>query len=74
MQPCSKLSSNFIRPHRALKFGREVGIPAMQAGMAVKRLSFREVFAAESCRILFVVVFIDVRLVAGRVREQRLAA
>jgi len=65
---------NFIRPHRALKFGREVRTPAMQAGMAIKRLGFREVFAAESCGILFVVVLIDVRVVADRVREQRMAA
>jgi hypothetical protein len=65
---------NFIRPHRALKFGREVRTPAMQAGLVSKRLSFREVFVAEPGRILFVVVFIDVTLDAGRVREQRLAA
>jgi hypothetical protein len=39
-----------------------------------KRLRFREVFAAAPMRILFVVVFIDAPLVAGRVREQRLAA
>jgi len=65
---------NFIRPHRALKFGCEVRTPAMQAGLASKRLSFREVFAAEPRSILFVVVFIDITLDASRVREQRLAA
>jgi IS1 family transposase len=65
---------NFIRKHRALKFGRGVRTPAMQAGLVSKRLSFREVFAAEPKRILFVVVFIDVTSVAGRVREQRRAA
>jgi len=65
---------NFIRPHRALKFGPEIRTPAMQAGLVCKQLSFREVFVAEPRRILFVVVFIDVTLDAGRVREQRLAA
>ena len=35
---------NFLRPHRALKFGREVRTPAMQAGLAKKRLTFRDVF------------------------------
>ena len=35
---------NFVRPHRALKFGRETRTPAMQAGLATRRLTFREVF------------------------------
>jgi hypothetical protein len=37
---------NFVRPHRALKFGREVRTPAMQAGLTTRRLSFREIFSA----------------------------
>ncbi len=37
---------NFVRPHMALKFGKLVRTPAMQAGLAKKRLSFREVFTA----------------------------
>ena len=57
---------NFIRPHRALKFGREVRTPAMQAGLASKPLSFREVFEAKPRRILFVIVFIDVTLAEVR--------
>ena len=65
---------NFVRPHRALKFGCEVRTPAMQAGLVSKRLSLREIFVAEPRRILFVVLFMDVTLDAGRVREQRLAA
>jgi IS1 family transposase len=65
---------NFVRPHRALKFGREVRTPAMQAGLVSKRLSLREIFLAEPRRILFIVVFLDLALDAGRVREQRLAA
>ena len=46
----------------------------MQAGLVSKRLSLRKIFVAEPRKILFVVVFIDVMLDAGRVREQRLAA
>ena len=66
---------NFIRPHRALKFGHEVRTPAMQAGLADKRLSFREVFVAVPERILFVIVFIGaVRVGSGRVKDQKMAA
>jgi transposase-like protein/IS1 family transposase len=47
---------NFIRPHRGLKFGKEYRTPAMQAGLASKRLTFREVFTSREafllCRIL----------------------
>ena len=35
---------NFLRPHRALKFGTETRTPAMQAGLAECRLAFREIF------------------------------
>jgi IS1 family transposase len=35
---------NFLRPHRALKFGKQTKTPAMRAGLAIERLSFREVF------------------------------
>ena len=35
---------NFVRPHRALRFGRETRTPAMQAGLTTRRLTFREVF------------------------------
>ena len=37
---------NFLRPHRALKFGGETRTPAMQAGPARRRLSFREIFTS----------------------------
>ena len=46
----------------------------MQAGLATKRLSFREVFMAVPEGILFVVVFMGLTLDADRVRKQRLAA
>ena len=35
---------NFVRPRRALKFGREVRTPVMQAGLTARRLTFREIF------------------------------
>jgi transposase-like protein len=37
---------NFLRPHSALKFGREVRTPAMQAGLTKRRLSFRDIFSS----------------------------
>ena len=35
---------NFARPHGALKFGREIRTPAMQAGLATRRVTLREIF------------------------------
>jgi len=35
---------NFLRPHRALKFGMETRTPAMQAGLAKCRLTIRGIF------------------------------
>ena len=43
---------NFVRPHRALKFGREVRTPAVQAGLTKRRLTLREIF---SSRMVFLV-------------------
>ena len=40
--PCG----NFVRPHGALKFGREIRTPAMQAGLTTRRLTFRDIFLA----------------------------
>ena len=37
---------NFVRPHRALKFGREVRTPAMQAGLTTRRMTLREIFSS----------------------------
>jgi len=65
---------NFIRPHRALKFGSEIRTPAMQAGLVSKRLSFREVFEAVTERILFVIVFINITVESPGVREQAMTA
>jgi hypothetical protein len=35
---------NFVRPHRALRFGGEMRTPAMQAGVTTRRLTLREIF------------------------------
>ena len=35
---------HFGRPHGALKFGRETRTPAMQAGLATRRLTLRDIF------------------------------
>ena len=37
---------NFVRPHRALKFGREIRTPAIQAGLTGKRLTLRQIFCS----------------------------
>ena len=37
---------NFLRPHRTLKFGRQVRTPAMQAGLTKRRLTFRDIFTS----------------------------
>ena len=37
---------NFVRPQRALKFGREIRTPAMQAGLATRRLTLRDIFVS----------------------------
>src|SRR5262245_35971473 len=38
---------NFIRPHRALKFGREFRTPAWQAGLTNRALTWREIFSSK---------------------------
>jgi IS1 family transposase len=52
---------NFVRLHRALKFGCEVKTPAMQAGLTRRQLTFREIFEAgvalpASKNVLFVLI------------------
>ena len=37
---------NFVRPHGALKFGREIRTPAMQARLTTRRLTFGDIFLA----------------------------
>jgi hypothetical protein len=63
---------NFLRPHRALKFGPEVRTPAMQAGLAKKRLAFRDIFLSipKFLRLLLIKVkSVLVRQVYSTVQE-----
>jgi len=55
---------NFIRPHSALKFGKEIRTPAMQAGLVSKRLSFRDIFTSRE------VLFLCLILLALILREK----
>ena len=52
---------NFVRPHMALKFGKTLKTPAMQAGLAKQRLSFRDVFTSRTVFFLFVLIVVVVR-------------
>jgi len=69
---------NFVRPHRALKFGREVRTPARQAGLTTRALTFREIVSSRelflaSKNVLFT-LFNSVPPVSSRIRGVRLAA
>jgi IS1 family transposase len=35
---------NFTRPHRAVRFGKVIRTPAMQAGLAIQRYSIKDIF------------------------------
>jgi transposase-like protein len=65
---------NFVRPHRALKFGRETRTPAMQAGLVSKRLSFRDIFMATAVLPVCSVVVVDITKRSSNYGSIRLAA
>jgi len=53
---------NFVRPHRALKFGPDVRSPAMQAGLIGKQLTLRAIFCSgiafvSICEIVLVFLY-----------------
>ena len=59
---------NFVRPHGTLKFGRETRTPAMQAGLATRRLTLRDIFVSLRCIVMWlsdVRVFSDSRRTAA---------
>ena len=59
---------NFIRPHNALRFGRETRTPAMQAGLVSERLALGDIFTA--CGLtLRVLIAIVLHAVAGQPTE-----
>ena len=45
---------NFVRPHQALKFGKETRTPAQQAGLVSRRLTLREIFTSLAALIIFI--------------------
>ena len=47
---------NFVRPHSALRFGKVTRTPAMQAGFATRRLTFRSIFMARLAAARFAIV------------------
>ena len=51
---------NFIRPHRALRFGRESRTPAMQAGVVNTRLAWSDIFTAPAALYVFLVAVVRV--------------
>ena len=52
---------NFIRPHRALRFGRQTRTPAMQAGLVNTHMGWLDIFTAPglSLRLLVAVVHVS---------------
>lgn len=50
---------NFIRPHLALKFGSEVWTPAMMAGIAKRKLTWRDILEARTTGLLSVLVYLN---------------
>ena len=59
---------NFVRPHSALRFGKTVRTPAMQAGLVRRRLSFRDVFSSPA--VLFLLVLVLSGLLIARERRR----
>ena len=51
---------NFIRPHRALKFGRETRTPAMQAGLVNAPMNGSDIFTAPAALYAFHVAVVRV--------------
>ena len=63
---------NFVRPHTALRFGKTVRTPAMQAGLAKKKLSFWDVFVSQAVFLLFILIAIRLQTTAECRHQQQL--
>ena len=50
---------NFVRPHRALRFGRETRTPAMQAGLVSTRLALSDIFTARRVTLRVFVAVVE---------------
>ena len=55
---------NFIRPHRALKFGRETRTPAMQAGLVSAPMNWSDIFTALAPLYIFFVAVVRIPVAA----------
>ena len=64
---------NFIRPHRALKFGRETRTPAMQAGLVNAPRNWSDIFTAPAHLYVFFVAVVRIP-VAVQLMETSAAA
>src|SRR5262249_44383010 len=53
---------NFVRPHRALKFGKDMRTPAMQAGITRKPLTLRQIFCSGIVLLVLCEIVLRVRL------------
>ena len=51
---------NFIRPHRALKFGRRTRTPAMQAGVVSVPMNWSDIFTSPASLYVFLVAVVRV--------------
>ena len=51
---------NFIRPHRALNFGRETRTPAMQAGLVNAPMTWSDIFTAPAALYVFLVAVVRI--------------
>ena len=69
---------NFVRPHRALRFGRETRTPAMQAGLVSTRLALSNIFTARRVTLRVLVALVETGAVEcptlSWLHEQRMAA
>ena len=65
---------NFVRPHSALRFGKTVRTPAMQAGLVRRRLSFRDVFTSPAVLFFLVLVFSGLLIARERRRNSTTVA
>ena len=57
---------NFIRPHRALKFGRETRTPALQAGLVSTRLNWSDIFTAPGLFLRMFVAVVRIPVIVQR--------
>ena len=57
---------NFVRPHMALKFASEVWTPAMMAGIAKRKLTWRDILEGRTTWLLLVLLLLNLYYVVER--------